>query len=273
MSELPLTPTLFKLLSGFVEEKTGVHYAESGLDHFSAKVWARLIGAGFASPLDYYYYLRYDAASAGEFDALVDELVVNETYFFREPDQLRSLCDDVVLPLVREGQRPRVWCAAASTGEEPLSVAMLLAEAGLLEKVEIVATDISLKALACARRGEHGPTALRVAPKNLQERWMRVHDGRVTVAAQICERIDWRRLNLLDEGAVASLGTFDAILCRNVLIYFRDETIRRVVGTLSGALSVGGRLFVGASESLIRFGTSLHCQERNGAFSYFRTDP
>jgi chemotaxis protein methyltransferase CheR len=150
---------------------------------------------------------------------------------------------------------------------------MLLADAGLLENVEIVATDISQKAIARARRGEHGATALRVAPRGLQTRWMNVHDGRVTVAPQIRERIDWRRLNLLDEGAVASLGTFDVILCRNVLIYFRDETIRRVVGSLSGALSAGGRLFVGASESLIRFGTTLQCQERNGAFSYFRVDP
>lgn len=273
MNELPLTDSLFSLLSSLVEERTGVHYGARSRDDFSAKVCGRLVEAGFPSPLDYYYFLRYDPAAAEELAALVDELVVNETYFFREADQLRSLCDDVLRPLVQEGQRPRVWCAASSTGEEPLSLAMLLADAGVLPYVEIVASDISRKALARAKRGEHPPSALRATPVDVRERWMKVRDGNAVVAPQIRERIDWRRLNLLDAPAVAALGTFDAILCRNVLIYFRDETIRRVVGTLTGALRVGGRLFVGASESLLRFGTSLRCEEKNGAFSYHRTDP
>jgi len=273
MNELRLEATLFRLLRGLVEERTGIFYAETHRDVFSSRVWERMVDAGFESPLDYYYYLRYDAASSADFDALVDQLVVNESYFFREPEQLASLRDDVLRPLVKAGQRPRVWCAAASTGEEPLSVAMLLAEAGLLAQVEIVATDISQKALARAKSGAHSPASLRLLPAGAHERWMSTEDGHVTVAAEIREKIDWRQVNLLDERAVAGLGTFDAILCRNVLIYFRDETVRRVVSTLTGALSAGGRLFVGASESLIRFGTLLHCDERSGAFSYFRADP
>ena len=152
-------------------------------------------------------------------------------------------------------------------------MAMLLAEAGLLSQVEIVASDISRKALARAQSGDHSPLVLRTLPEGFKDRWIEEKDGRVTVAPEIQEKIEWRRLNLLDESGVAALGTFDAILCRNVFIYFRDETIRRIVGTLSGALRAGGRLFVGASESLLRLGTLLRCEERNGAFSYFRADP
>lgn len=272
MNELPLEAALFRLLRGLVEERTGIYYADTHHDVFSSRIWERMVEAGFESPLDYYYYLRYDVASAVEFGALVDELVVNESYFFREPEQLRSLCDDVLRPLVEAGKRPRVWCAAASTGEEPLSVAMLLAEAGLLDEVDIVATDISKKALARAKTGAHSRATLRALPVGAYERWMSTTDASITVAAEIREKIDWRQLNLLDEPAVAGLGRFEAILCRNVLIYFRDETVKRVVSTLSGALSAGGRLFVGASESLIRFETLLHGEERNGAFSYFRAD-
>ena len=114
--------------------------------------------------------------------------------------------------------------------------------------------------------------AFRALPDGMRERWMAVEDGRITLSAAIREKIEWRRVNLLDEVAAGELGTFDAILCRNVFIYFGDDTIRRIVGTLSGALRAGGRLFVGASESLLRLGTLLRCEERNGAFSYFRTD-
>ncbi len=273
MNELLLTPPLFRLLSALVEERTGLHHAETALEAFSAKVCGRMVEAGFASPLDYYYYLRYDAASADEFAVLVDDLVVNETYFFREPDQLRSLRDDVVRPLVDLGQRPRVWCAASSTGEEPLSVAILLAEAGLLSQVDIVASDISRRSLARAKNGEHTAFALRALPEGVRDRWIHVRGGRVEVDETVREKIEWRHVNIFDAEQVAPLGTFDAILCRNVLIYFRDETVKRIVGTLAGALRLGGRLFVGASESLFRFGTLLRCEERNGAFSYFRMDP
>ena len=263
---------IFRLLSGLLEERTGVAYGVSGIETFSAKVCARAAVAGFDTPLDYYYYLRYDAASTDEFDALVDELVVNESYFFRELDQLKSLRDDVILPLVERGERPRVWCAAASTGEEPLSIAMLLAEAGLLSHVDIVASDISAKALARAKSGDHNFLSLRACPPAMQERYIEVTAGRVVVAPEICAKIEWHRHNLLDASAVTTLGSFDGILCRNVLIYFNDATIRRVVGTLSGALRKGGRLFVGATESLFRFGLLLRAEEKSGTFSYLRAD-
>ena len=272
MSEPPFTDAPIGLLRDLVEERAGVHFGDHDLEIFSEKILRRLLDAGFATPLDYYYFLRYDADATGEFAALVDDLVVNETYFFRELDQLRSLRDDVLRPLVDSGQRPRIWCAAASTGEEPLTIAMLLADAGMLSEVEIVASDISQKALGRARSGDHGDLALRALPGGLPGRWMDVRDGRATISDEIREKIDWRHLNLLDESAVAGLGLFNAILCRNVLIYFRDDTVRRVVHSLSQALAGGGRLFVGTSESLIRFGTLLHCEERNGAFSYFKSD-
>ena len=82
--------------------------------------------------------------------------------------------------------------------------------------------------------------------------------------------MDWRRVNLVDAAAVAALGAFDAILCRNVLIYFRDDTARRVVELLTSALVPGGHLLVGTSESLMRFGTALRCEERRSAFFYIR---
>ena len=117
---------------------------------------ARAPEAGFESLLDYYYFLRYDAGGAKELDALIDALVVGETYFFRELPPLEVVVGELVAPAVAAGRRPAIWCAACATGEEPLTLAMMLAERGILGEVEIVASDISARALERARAGRFG---------------------------------------------------------------------------------------------------------------------
>jgi chemotaxis protein methyltransferase CheR len=93
---------------------------------------------------------------------------------------------------------------------------------------------------------------------------------RAHVRTHLHDAIEWRRVNLIDGSAVSAMGTFDLILCRNVFIYFADATVARVVGSLASTLRDGGHLLVGASESLMRFGTLLESQERGGAFFYVR---
>jgi chemotaxis protein methyltransferase CheR len=266
-----LSPSLFAILSGLVEERTGMHYEPHDSEIFSGKVVTRALEAGFESPLDYYYYLRYDDPDRREFDALTDTLVVNETYFFREASPLRVLCADVLGAAVAAGKRPRVWCAACSTGEEPLTLAMLLAESGLLAHVEIVASDISPRALARAKEGVYGPRSLRATADEARARWFEGPAEKCAVRREIHGAVGWRRVNLMDAAAVEALGWFDVVLCRNVLIYFSEATMRRVTETMANALEDGGRLVVGACESLLRFGTLLACEERGGCFFYRRT--
>jgi chemotaxis protein methyltransferase CheR len=271
MAALPLRPQVFAILSALIEERSGLHYDLADADMIADKLSTRAIEAGFDSLLDYYYYLRYDDASQAELDALLDILVVNETYFFRELDTLKRMISDFVEPQVRAGARPRVWCAACSTGEEPLTIAMLLADRGLLDRVELTASDISSRALARAQAGEFGPRSLRHPPPDgLDARWIERTEGRLRVRSELKDAIRWRRLNLLDESAIAAMGPFDVIVCRNVLIYFSDETAKRVIQSLTTALRPGGALFVGVSESLLRFGTSLECEERGGVFLYLK---
>jgi len=270
MATLPLKPQVFAILSALIEERSGLHYELSDMDMIADRLSARAVEAGFDSLLDYYYYLRYDDASKAELDALLDALVVNETYFFRELDSLKRMVSDFIEPLVASGKRPRVWCAACSTGEEPLTLAMLLADRGHLAGVEIVASDISGRALARAQAGEFGPRSLRQLPLDgLGARFLvAMQDGRVRVREELVQAIRWRRVNLVEAEAVAALGAFDVISCRNVLIYFSDDTARRVLASLTDALQPGGALFVGVSESLLRFGSPLSCEERGGVFLY-----
>ncbi len=266
-----LSSSLFAIWSSFIEERLGLHYGPIESELLADKLWARAQEAGFTSLLDYYYFLRYDDPDGAELEALTDALVVGESYLFREIDQLEVMVDHFVAPIVARGARARIWSAACAGGEEPLSVAMLLAHRKLLERVDIVASDLSQRALARARARVYSRRALRNEPRpDLMNDYVEVEERTVRVSPRLAPGIDWRRLNLIDAGAVAELGTFDVILCRNVLIYFSEETVSRVVANLTGALRPGGALFVGVSESLMRFATTLACEEHGGVFVYRR---
>lgn len=273
MEPLAMSPSVFAILTALVEERAGLHYGLDSKDQFTDRVVARAVERGHDSLLDYYYNLRYDDPGGVELQALVESLVIHETYFFRELDQLEVVTDRLAA-LTREGRSARVWSAACATGEEPLSLAMLLAERDALEPTHIVATDISNRVLERARAGRHPPRSLRSEPpRRVVEPWLRRERDAVLVRRELIDRIEWRQLNLLDAEAVARLGTFDVILCRNVLIYFEEATGRRVVDQLIERLAPGGALFVGVSESLLRFGTSLSCEEKGGVFFYAKAAP
>lgn len=276
----PLSPQLFALLSALVEDRLGLHYGPEDATLFADKIEPRLHEAGFDNALDYYYFLRYDSTASAELDALADALVVSETYFFRELDSLRGGVERAILPAIARNGRARAWSSACATGEEPLSLAMLLEEAGVRDRCEIVATDVSARALSKARIGTYGARSLRVLPPSTPPTGYTDRLATVSASALVREgphaqaarsyvdSIEYMQLNLIDDAAVGALGTFDLILCRNVLIYFADATVKRVVGTLARSLAADGRLVIGTSESLLRFGTLLHCEERGGVFMY-----
>jgi len=268
-----LSPQLFSLLASVVEEYAGLHYGTEDAPVFAEKIGGRMSEAGFESALDYYYFLRYDPKGKEELSALVDALVVGETYVFREVEAVRSAIASAVHPAIEERGRARVWSAGCSTGEEPFTLAMLCTVENILPQVEIIATDISQRSLARARAGKFGIRSLRVltpaAPpwmRELADRW--IADGRIS--QEIVRAIAFRQESLI--GPAPAPADFDLILCRNVLIYFREEVVRDVVHMLASRLRPGGRLLVGVSESLLRFGTILRCEERGGTFFYVKPE-
>jgi chemotaxis protein methyltransferase CheR len=267
---LPLSPQVFSILSGLVTEQAGLSFDAAHIPIFADKVAERAAEKGFESLLDYYYFLRYDPGGADELAALIETLVVGETYFFRELPPLQVVVTHVIAPAVASGRRPRIWCAACATGEEPLTLAMLLAARGMLDDVEIVASDINGAALERARSGVHSRRSLRQEMPAFADRWLRATPAGIDAHQRLREAISWRRVNLIDDAAVSALGTFDVVLCRNVLIYFNDETTRSVIDRLTARLQPGGVLLVGVSESLLRFGGPLSCEEKDGAFFYRR---
>lgn len=264
-----LTPQLAAIFANLVEETSGLHYSLKDRELFGEKIAAQAQEAGFETLLDYYYRLRYDDPSGEATRALIHAMLVHETYFFRELAPLQQLVDGHLAKVIAAKGKARVWSAACSTGEEPLTLAMLLDERGLLGRVELIASDLSESAIARARSGRHGRRSLRESyPAALAQRYLTVDEQGVTVAPRIRDAIAFRTLNLLDEASITALGELDLILCRNVLIYFRDAVVARVLGTMAGALAPAGILAVGVSESLLRFGSSLACEEQGGVFFY-----
>lgn len=268
MSKFALSLPEFSIFTTLVEERVGLSYSLADKAIFESKLSARLAEAGYASALDYYYFLRYDDADGREFRELSQALTVHETFFFRELEPLRVALAALIKPHIDAGRRARIWCAACSTGEEPLSLAMLAASLDCLQGMEIVASDLSAAALRRARAGTFGLRALRGAIPPWAEPYLCRHENGYQVSSALIDRIEWRELNLLDGARIAELGELDLVLCRNVLIYFRDETARRVIQTLSERIVPGGALLVGVSESLLRFDTDLHCEEHGSVFFY-----
>jgi chemotaxis protein methyltransferase CheR len=268
---LPFTPQVFAILAPIIEEYSGLHYDAGSRDLLADRLSERAIDLGLESLLDYYYFLRYDAGGPAELRTLVEHLTVHETYFFRETDPLMVLVHSIVPDVLRTQQHVRIWSAACATGGEPYTLAMMLSDAGLLDRAEIVASDLSDRALSKAREGVYSGRSLRNAKAVKQvctlfeetPRGMRVRDF-------IRAKIAWHQVNLLDVDAIGGLGTFDVILCRNVLIYFSEDTVSRVAAHLGSALAPRGYLVVGASESLLRFGTMFACEEHGGSFFYRR---
>ncbi|HEX4423033.1 MAG TPA: protein-glutamate O-methyltransferase CheR [Kofleriaceae bacterium] len=269
MPESTLSPQLFALFSGLVEDSCGIYYGNDR-SLFAAKLHAHAAEVGHDSLLDYYYRLRYDDPTGIELASLIEALLVHETYFFRELAPLEQLAGHLA-EVVRTRGRARVWSAACSTGEEPFTLAMLLDARDLLDRVELIGTDVSVTAVARARSGLHSRRALRDGhPAELARRYLETGAAGVALAPRIRDAVTFHTLNLFDPVAIAGLGRFDAILCRNVLIYFRDQQIVRAIDHLASALMPDGLIAVGVSESLLRFGTALSCEERGRSFFYRR---
>ncbi|MBC8069851.1 MAG: protein-glutamate O-methyltransferase CheR [Deltaproteobacteria bacterium] len=270
MVAAPHSSHVHTFIAALVEQRIGLHYREGERDLFVDKTTDHALERGYDSLLDYYYHLRYDADGSRELDLLIEALLVHETYLFRELRALTMVVDRIVMPVLERGRRPRIWSAACSTGEEPLSIAMLLAERGVLDRCELLATDVSEPSIVRARAARFRPRSLRGEGEELAQRWLERSGDHWVAPRRLVDAIDWSVLNLCDAEAVAALGRFDLVLCRHVLIYFGDNRVEEVIASLTQRLRERGALLVGISESLLRFSTELGCEEIDGVFVYRR---
>ncbi len=199
-----------------------------------------------------------NAPRSGLREQVVDAMTTNETLWFRDTYPFEVLKSRILPELIKANpnQPLRIWSAASSSGQEPFSISMAIDEfertnlGQLKAGVRIVATDLSTAMLAACRAGEYDSLAMGRGLS--QERLTRFFDpkgpGRWVVKPAIRNRVEFRALNLLD--SYASLGKFDIVFCRNVLIYFSADVKKDILTRIHATLKPGGYLFLGASEAL-----------------------
>lgn len=270
-----LPDAAFYLLRDIISERTGIYFDESKRSLLADKVSELVTANGLSSILDYYYLLRYDSASDAHWTALINRLSVPETFFWRQPEQFEALAT-VVAPAhyANDPRRPlRIWSAACCTGEEPVSIALSLAKAGWLDRmhVEIRATDASPAMVDRAKEGLYAERSFRQLPADLRSEYFESEGpDRWRPRKALTRIIRYGVANLARRSEFEDLAGSDVIFCRNVFIYFSDETIKQVVRVFSERMPGDGSLFLGASESLTRLGVDLELAEIGNAFAYVK---
>lgn len=265
-----------ELLRELILGHTGIHFDDARLDVLRDKIAPLAIERGFDSLLDYYYLLKYDADAPREWGRVFDVLSVLETYFWRESDQFRALTTAIMPLLVEHRRSPiRIWSVPCATGEEPLSIAIALQEAGWFDRttIEIHASDASESALSRAQQRRYGRRSFRQLPAELRDRYFSrdAEQDRWTVRADIFNRISsWTRVNLMQPAEAARHGGSDVIFCRNVFIYFTPAGVRDVTMRFANWMPSPGFLCVGTAESLLRTGSGFDLQDLGGAYVYVK---
>jgi chemotaxis protein methyltransferase CheR len=275
---LGLAPAGLSLLRDLIHERTGLFFDNGRCETLSDRVAPLVIERGFRSFLDFYYLLKYDETSADTaWRTVMDALAVQETYFWREFDQIQAFVTHVMPELARAADHlpVRIWSAPCATGEEPLTIAMALSEAGWFERVpiEIHASDGSPAAIRRARAGLYRGRAFRALPPEMLDKYFMPKGDQWAPRPSLAARISsWTVVNLMDDLGTAAFATSPVIFCRNAFIYFSAESVKQVVERFADRMPVPGYLFVGASESLLRITDRFVLHELDGAFAYVKRD-
>ena len=241
----------FERVRTLIYQRAGIHLQAGKQAMVYSRLSRRLRETPHRSFADYLHWLERagGAEAETEWQEFVNCLTTNLTSFFREEHHFPVLAEALK---ARRGQPVRMWCNAASTGEEPYSIAMTAIEAlGPAPNVRILASDIDTKVLAAAQRGVYDADSRGLGPERLRAHFLRgtgTNAGAIRIKPEVAKLVDFRTFNLMEPSW--SLGEpFDLVFCRNVMIYFDAPTQRRVLERMHRALKPGGLLFAGHSEN------------------------
>jgi chemotaxis protein methyltransferase CheR len=249
----------FEKLAEYIYRKSGI--ALEGEKHFAklnSYVTQRCEKVQLDNFRKYFYKLRFDDKEGLEFQELMNGITVNETYFFREENQLDVLAEDLLpeLDKLRAPNTPlRILSAPSSTGEEPYSMVIkILEEDGVINRrdIEIVAIDIDSTVIEKAKKGTYTDRAVHAIPKNLYGKYFKKETLANVFSEDLRGAVDFRVVNIFDKAEVRALGKFDVIFSRNMLIYFDDASRKEVAMTFYDLLKPDGYVLLGHAEYMSR---------------------
>ena len=250
-----MKPDDFDFLSRTVRERSGLQLTQDKAYLLESRLLpvARKYGA---KTLDEFVGAVRQRPDQEQLKAITEAMTTNETLFFRDTKPFEQF-KRIVLPALlqsRAAQRTiRVWCAASSSGQEPYSLAMVIKEEGPKLagwRFEILATDLSIEMIERARAGMYSQFEVqRGLPIQLLMKYFKQMDDRWQLSDEIRNMVQYRQFNLLDDPR--TLGTFDIVFCRNVLIYFDQTTKGQVLGRIAKLLPADGVLYLGGAETVL----------------------
>lgn len=268
-----LTTDDFLRFRDWINRHAGIYLEEQKTDSLRISLVTRATLFGFGTFDEYYRMLTNDD---GEFRELMNLITINETSFFRFPTQFDALRDKVIPEILEakpNAQRAfRVWSAGCSTGEEPYTLGMTLLDSGMEGfgfKPQVLGTDVSTNALNRARDAIYPARALSNLSQVTTQRYFEAAKSGHRVVKRVRDLIDFQYHNLIKEPyPLALMSNWDVIFCRNVTIYFKLESTRRVVHNYFESLNPGGYLFIGHSETLTSISDEFEPVEIDGVFLY-----
>lgn len=258
--DIELSEEEFRLLRDLIHERFGIYFEDQQRASLRSRLVGRVASLDLLSFEDYYHYLRFGPQRNEELTSMVSHITNNETYFFREQPQLRVFSDHVLRDVRdRKLNQPdrtlRVLSAGCSTGEEPHTLAMIVYDSGQFFwnwDVRVFGVDVDAVALEKATKGVYFHNSFRGVTPEIRKRHF-VNEGPGTRVKEVIRKlVTFRQGNLLDPDSFTGLAPLDVVFCRNVLIYFSDATILKVVRTFHELLAPGGYLLLGHAESLSR---------------------
>ena len=278
--DVDLSEEEFRLLRDLIHERFGLYFEENQRVSLRSRLVGRLASLDLMSFEDYYHYLRFGPQRAEELARMVSHLTNNETYFFRESAQLQVFSEHVLRSIKErklagasgdQQRKLRILSAGCSTGEEAYTLAMIVYDSGQFFwnwDVQVTGLDVDPQALEKARRAVYFHNSFRsLSAVQLERHFVRQGTG-TAVKDAIRKMVSLRHGNLLEPASFAGLAPLDVIFCRNVLIYFSDAMILKVVRTFHELLAPGGSLFLGHAESLSRITDLFTAVRFQGAMVY-----
>jgi len=273
----PISLDKFHLIRDLIVEFCGFYLGDENINRIWRKLQHRLQELHIESFEDYYQYLRFNKNRLDEITKITDLIVNNETYFFRENYQLEALSLEI-LPDIKRCGKPKdqlsIWSAGCSSGEEPLTLAILVKECGLFDDwdVRIFGSDISQRAISKARRGIYTSSSFRLSDKKqdayIKRTYFKKRKHVYEIKEDIKSMVSYNRSNLLDKALLSPLRNLDVIMCRNVFIYFPENIRRKVAELFYQKLKPGGYLLLGHSENLLNTSTAFQCIRLSNDLAY-----
>lgn len=243
-----------------IKQKTDIDLSQYKEAQMKRRLTTLRMKHGYQTFDEYWKAMEQNRSLLNEF---LDRMTINVSEFWRNPSRWEVLQNRFFPEMLRSTSHLKVWSAACSTGEEPYTLAMILAELGALQRTSMLASDLDTNVLQKAMEGSYLERSLRDVPADCRTKYFKETDGAYHISDHLKQFIQFKQQNLLHDSFDSS---FDLIVCRNVMIYFTEEAKHLLYHKFSSALKPGGLLFVGSTEQI--FSPAVYGFETADTFFY-----